>query len=141
MLVTLLWQTHHVLSASPGTNHARLTVRPGYRPQSHSNCAAPMQGGLGLRADQLALPLSICGGVLVLFALLIYPRLQARMGTLQTAKAAMLASSFLVMLLPCSSLLQQYASPRPGRQLDDAERSATPQGLAGDVAGSCFMHG
>ena len=62
-----------------------------------------MQGGLGLRSDQLAVPLSVGGVVLMVFALVIYPKLQARLGPLAAAKLGIMAACPIVMLVPTAS--------------------------------------
>ena len=64
------------------------------------------QGGLNLRTDQLAWPLSIGGIVLVVFALTIYPKLQARLGPLAAAKIGMVAAVPVVMLIPATSYVR-----------------------------------
>lgn len=67
------------------------------------------QGGLNLRTDQLAWPLSVSGLTLVVFALVIYPRLQARLGPLAAAKLGLLAAIPIVMLVPATSLVHGCA--------------------------------
>lgn len=71
-----------------------------------------MQGGLGLRTDQLAWPLSISGAVLVFFALVVYPRLQARIGVLAAVKLGMTLAVPVIMLVPCASFPSRQAQPQ-----------------------------
>ena len=64
----------------------------------------PLQGGLGLTPDQIALPVSFAGVALVLFALLAYPRIQKSIGCMNCAKLGLILGMILALAIPMSSL-------------------------------------
>jgi hypothetical protein len=68
-----------------------------------SDCAR--QGGLNFTPDEIALPVSFAGAALVFFALVLYPRIQRRIGCLACAKIGLTAAVPVVMLIPAPSLL------------------------------------
>ena len=64
-----------------------------------------MQGGLGLTTDEIALPTSFAGVGLVTFALLLYPRIQKRIGCLACAKIGLALAVPLALFIATPSLL------------------------------------
>ena len=72
------------------------------------HCCLPLQGGLSLTPDEIALPVSFAGLGLVLFALLLYPRIQKRLGCLACAKVGLILAIPLALVIPMSS----FAAPQ-----------------------------
>jgi len=72
-------------------------------------------GGLGLKPSELALPLAAGGIMLTLFALLIYPRVQPRLGMLWTCRLGLLILVPAAVLIPAASLFVSSGPwQRPG---------------------------
>jgi hypothetical protein len=64
-----------------------------------------VQGGLELETNEIAIPTSFAGLALVLFALLLYPRVQRAIGCLACAKIGLALAVPLALLIALPSLL------------------------------------
>ena len=71
-------------------------------------------GGLGLKPSELALPMAAGGIMLTLFALLIYPRVQPRLGMLWTCRLGLLIMVPTALLVPSASLFVSSGPWQPG---------------------------
>ena len=75
--------------------------------------SAPIQqGGLALSPEELALPMAFGGVALTVFALLVYPKLQPRLGMLWTCRLGLLCAVPAALLTPCASLFFTGAPSR-----------------------------
>ena len=72
-------------------------------------------GGLGLKTSELALPMAAGGIVLTLFALLVYPRLQPRLGMLWSCRLGLLIMVPTALLTPVASIFISNGSWQPGQ--------------------------
>ena len=71
-------------------------------------------GGLGLTPSELALPMAAGGIMLTLFALLIYPRVQPRLGMLWTCRLGLLIMVPTALLVPAASIFVSSGPWQPG---------------------------
>ncbi len=71
-------------------------------------------GGLNLKTSELALPMAAGGIALTLFALLVYPRLQPRLGMLWSCRSGLLLMVPTALLVPVASLFISSGSRPPG---------------------------
>ena len=62
--------------------------------------ASPAVGGAGLLANQLAVPLGVCGIVLMLYAVLGYPKCLERYGAAMSCRIGLLATAPLILVTP-----------------------------------------
>ena len=62
--------------------------------------ASPAVGGAGLSANQLAVPLGFCGIVLMLYAVLGYPKCLERYGAAMSCRIGLLATAPLILVTP-----------------------------------------
>ncbi|KAI8462328.1 MAG: hypothetical protein J3K34DRAFT_462986 [Monoraphidium minutum] len=76
--------------------------------------SAPVaEGGLGMEEADLAVPLALNGGCLILFSLLGYPPLQRAFGTLPVSRAGLLGAAAVATLVPLPSLAAAAGAPLP----------------------------
>ena len=71
-------------------------------------------GGLRLKPSELALPMAAGGIMLTLFALIIYPRVQPRLGMLWTCRLGLLMLIPTALLIPAASLFVSNGPWQPG---------------------------